>query len=240
MSSLIALLDPAGPPPRILQLYPGLELFSVGEPAANTLFVLGQDAPQPRLLLVDPPADATSRFRLEGDVAVLFTGTPVEIGLPVVQTLAGGAAHVRIGDHFLDVYAQQAGAVVCLPAVGVVVAGDYGSDDVPPRVDAGSDGSLELETLRLLARLIKNPGFQLFVPRLGSLCNDKAAVMERLAADVGYLHGLRRVLPGLLARGEPLETIERVADSLLPEAWRTQEALARHECNVGVLLERSV
>jgi hypothetical protein len=235
MTSLIPLLDPAGPPPHILQLYPGLELFSAGDPAANTLFVLGQGAHQPQLLLVDPPADAATRFRLEGDVAALFTGVPNEVGLPLVQTLAGGAGHLRIGDHFLDVYGLGTGAVVSLPAVGLVVAGDYGSDFVPPRVEAGSDGGEELETLRLLARLIKGAGFQLFVPRLGSLCNDKAAVMERLAADVGYLHGLRRVLPGLVARGEPLETVERIADSLLPEAWRTPAGLARHEMNAEAL-----
>ncbi len=81
----------------------------------------------------------------------------------------------------------------------------------PPRIVPGSDGGEELETLRLLARLIKHDIFQLCVPHVGSTVKEKPQLMAAVAADVAYLHGLRRVVPGLLQRGEPLETIERIA-----------------------------
>ncbi|MBK8050858.1 MAG: hypothetical protein IPK16_29405 [Anaerolineales bacterium] len=43
MTSLIPLLDPQAPDaPHILQLAQDLELFSEGDPPANTLFVLGR------------------------------------------------------------------------------------------------------------------------------------------------------------------------------------------------------
>jgi hypothetical protein len=115
MPSPIPLLDPsAAAGPRITQLYAHLELLSEGEPPANTLFIMGRDGiPTPdallgrsQLLVVDPPDDLITRFRLEDDAAVLFTGAPRSVGLPVVQTMAGGVAHLRIGDHFLDIYAQ--------------------------------------------------------------------------------------------------------------------------------------
>jgi hypothetical protein len=241
MTALIPLLDSSSQRrPQILQLYQNLELFSEGEPAQNSLFVLGSgvdDTGRPRahLLIVDPPADAPERFRLEEEVAALYTGDRPQAALPRVELLPGGVAHLRVGEQFLDVYVQRAGVVVYLPAVGVLLSGDYGSDALPPRIVPGSDGGDELETLRLLARLIKHENFQLCVPHVGTTVKEKPKVMERLAADVAYLHGLRRVVPGLLQRGEPLETIERIAESLLPEDRRSEAAQAVHAANLSTL-----
>lgn len=241
MTALIPLLDASSQKrPQILQLYQNLELFSEAEPAQNSLFVLGNDIDstgtlRARLLIVDPPADAPARFKLAEEVAVLYTGDRPHVALPQVELLPGGVAHLRVGDHFLDVYVQRAGVVVYLPAVGVLLSGDYGSDALPPRIVPGSDGGDELETLRLLARLIKHDNFQLCVPYVGAPVKEKAKVMERLADDVAYLHGLRRVVPGLLQRGEPLETIERIAESLLPEGRQSAAAQAIHAANLSVL-----
>jgi hypothetical protein len=247
MPSSIPLFDPqAANAPRILQLAQDLELLGDGDPPANSLFVLGHVPDmtpgtaslwRDQLLIVDPPADVTTRFRLEGDVAVLFTGAAFDAGLPLIQTIAGGVAHIRIGEHFLDVYVQPAGTVVYLPATGVVLGGDLGSDVVPPRLAPGSDGSDELDALRLIARLLKTRHFQLFIPRRGTLVGDKTAVMQRLAVDVEYLHGLRRVVPGLVQRGEALETIERIPGSLLPNGRRSPAAAAVHEANLCALIE---
>jgi len=241
MTALIPLLDASSQNrPQILQLYQDLELFSEGEPASNSLFVLGRSvdaagSEHSHLLIIDPPVDASERFRLEEEVAALYTGNRPRAALPQVQMLHGGVAHLRVGAHFLDVYVQKAGVIVYLPAVGVLLSGEYGSDALPPRIVPGSDGGDELETLRLLARLIKHDNFQLCVPHVGSTVKEKPQLMERLAADVAYLHGLRRVVPGLLQRGEPLETIERIADSLLPEERQSAEAQAVHAANLSAL-----
>jgi hypothetical protein len=253
MPSLIPLFDlPSGPQPgagpRILQLYQDLELFSEGDPPANALFVLGRSLGvvpdqvglwRDQLLVVDPPADLESRFRLEGDVAVLYTSQ--EVGeralpsLPRVQTIAGGVAHLRVGEQFLDIYSQRAGNIVHLPAIGVLLGGVYGSDAVPPRLAAGSSGEEELEALRLLARILKGSHCQLYVPRVGAAEQDKLKVMERLAADVAYLHGLRRVIPALVARGEAWETVEIVGESLLPLAWQSPAGRGVHAANLRAL-----
>lgn len=254
MPSLIPLFDlppspAAGSAPRILQLHQDLELFSVGEPLANTLFVLGRGLGyasdqaglwRNQLLVIDPPDDLHTRFRLEGDVAVLFTAArddaeAVAAGLARVQTQPGGLAHIRLGDHFLDIYSQDAGSVVYLPASGILLGGLYGSDAVPPRLAAGSDGADALDTLRLIARILKNHHFQLYIPHLGSLCEDKLRIMERLAADVAYLHGLRRVIPALAQRGEAWATVEAAGASLLPAAMQTPAAAAIHAANLRSL-----
>ena len=241
MTSPIPLLEPPSQKrPQILQLYQDLELFSEGTPARNSLFVLGHSVDgagraRDHLLIVDPPTDAPERFRLEEEVAALYTGARPRAALPEVELRTGGVAHLRVGDHFLDVYVQKAGVIAYLPAVGVLLSGDYASDALPPRIVAGSDGGDELETLRLLARLIKHENFQLCAPHVGTTVKEKPQVMERLAADVAYLHGLRRVVPGLLARGEPLETIERIAESLLPEDRNSEAAQAVHAANLSML-----
>jgi hypothetical protein len=254
MPGLIPLFDPQPDPqsgvgPRILQLYQDLELFSEGDPPANTLFVLGRSLGvmpdqvglwRDHLLVVDPPPDLETRFRIEGDVAVLYTqenGSQAETasGLARVQTMAGGVAHIRVGEHFLDIYSQRAGAIVHLPAIGVLLGGGYGSDVAPPRLARDSDGEEELDTLRLIARVLKGHHFQLYVPNIGTMAQDKRAVMERLAADVAYLHGLRRVIPALVQRGEPWEMVETVGESLLPATMQSPAAKAVHTTNLRTL-----
>jgi hypothetical protein len=226
-------------------LYAHLELLREGDPPANTLFVMGRDGiPTPeallgrsQLLVVDPPDDLTTRFRLEDDVAVLFTGAPRAIGLPAVQTMPGGVAHLRVGNHLLDLYVQRSSVVLGIPALGLVAGGGFGSDALPPMLGAASTGEEELDTLRLLARLLKARNFQLYIPAVGAISKERMEVMEWLAADVAYLHGLRRVILPLVQQGEALETIERIADSLLPPLRRAARAEMVHEQNIQALLD---
>jgi hypothetical protein len=240
--STIPLFDPAAEPgASITRLYEQLELFSEGAPPRHTLFVLGRptlaehnplQAAAEQLLIIDPPADLTTRFRLDGDVAVLSTGAPIEHALPQVQTAPGGVAHVRIGAHFLDIYSQKHSNLIYLPALGILCGGGFGSDAVVPMVGAASDGSEELETLRLLAQLVKGQNFQLYIPHIGELSQDRVAVMQRLAADVAYLHELRRVLAEITQRGEPEEVLETVAPKLLPPARRNPQSEQIHQANL--------
>lgn len=231
---------------KITQLYRHLELFSEGDPPRHSLFIfapasgplsLGDAPAQEQLLVIDPPSDLNTRFRLPSQTAVLFTGPPTTVAAPAVQTMPGGVAHLRVGDHFLDVYSQAAGAIIHLPAVGVICAGDVGSDQTVPRLAEGSDGSAELETLRLVARLLKGHRLSLFIPRIGTWVEDKMAVMERMAADVEYLHGLRRVVLPLARQDVPVESVLTVAESILPGARRTATGRAAHQANITSLFQ---
>jgi hypothetical protein len=233
-------------PGKITQLYRYLELFSEGQPPRNSLFVyapasgplnLGSAPSEEQLLIVDPPADITERFRFGSQTAALFTGAPTTTTIPLLQTQPGGVAHLRIGDHFLDVYSQHHGAVVYLPAVGVLCGGQFASDALVPALAADSDGSDELETLRLLARLVKAQRLSLYIPSTGAELSDKVAVMERLAADVAYLNALLRVVMPLAQRGESIEAIYDLAESALPRDRRTPLALDVHSQNVNSLLQ---
>ncbi|GIV77691.1 MAG: hypothetical protein KatS3mg050_2085 [Litorilinea sp.] len=245
-NSSIFLTEETTQPVRIRQLFQHLELFSEGEPPRHALFVLGRpnlaDAlSEPgagdQLLVIDPPARATERFRLEGQVAALYTGpTPQEPALPLVQTQAGGVAHIRVGEHFLDIHSQQHHTVVHLPALGILCGGDFGSDVIPPILAPGSTGDDELATLRLLARLVKGHRLQIYVPRTGDLGTDKFQVMQRLAADVAYLHGLRRVVPAAVSRGEDPGAIQALAATLLPTSWQTPQGQQVHARNVDNFL----
>ena len=253
MSELLRLSATAsaagGPAAKITQLFAQLELFTEGEPPTHTLFVQGQptlaeqrDILQPapeQLLLIDPPSDVADRFRLPTDTAVLFTGAPNAVALPLVQTKAGGVAHLRIGQHFLDLYAQQASAVVYLPALGILCGGDFGSDAILPAVASGSTGEAELGVLRLLAQLVKQRRFQYYIPRIGTLSGNGVEVMERLAADVAYLHGLRRVVLPLAQQGAPFSQIEAVADSLLPTTRRSAACQEQNFRNLRHLYENA-
>lgn len=242
--SNVFFLDP-GPEPsaQITQLYRHLELFRDGLPPRNTLFILGRQAgnvtvgmASDRLLLIDPPADVLQRFRLEGEAAVLFTSMPIETGLPSLQTQDGGVAHIRIGDHFLDIYSQSGSNLVHFPAIGILCGGPFGSDVLLPNVSTASDGKIELDALRLLASLLKRQHFQLFVPRHGSIDEDKVEVMKRLAADVAYLNGLRSVIGDALARGDAIETIEVRCNGALPIALNSPLNRAIHEANVATMV----
>lgn len=230
MSDLLNLTASVGPSAQITQLFARLELFSAGEPPSHTLFVQGEpnlaehnplQPAQEQLLLIDPPADVTERFRLPTQTAVLFTGKPAAVALSLLETKPDGVAHLRIGEHFLDLYSQVGSAVVYLPALGIVCGGSFGSDAILPAVAPGSTGDQELTTLRLLAQLVKQRRFQLYIPRIGALSSSPVEMMERLAADVAYLHGLRRVALPIAQQGEPFAQIEAVAASLLPATRRT-------------------
>lgn len=243
MSELPLFSLPPAPGVKITQLYEHLELFSEGEPPRHTLFVLGRPTlaerdplqrAQDQLVIIDPPANVSTRFRVEGNVATLFTGPAWETGFPQLQTQAGGVAHIRIGPHYLDLYTQQQSTIVHLPALGVICSGPFGSDVQPPRVATTSDGSDELATLRLLAGLVKGRRLQLLIPTVGELSRDKVEAMGRLAADVAYLHELRRVIGALVERGESEEVVETIAPTLLPDRWRVQGE-ERHLANLQAL-----
>jgi hypothetical protein len=57
-------------------------------------------------------------------------------------------------------------------------------------------------------------------------------MMERLADDVAYLHGLRRVVPQLYEQHEGLAAALALADTLLPSERTSPEARALHAANV--------
>ncbi|MFN8445531.1 MAG: hypothetical protein U0175_32370 [Caldilineaceae bacterium] len=237
-TSSISLLDTAAQEPaRILQLYQFLELFIEGEPPRNTLFVLERaplsvmGANGDRLLLIDPPASATAKFHLEGAATSIFTGEVRESGLPQLQTKPGGVAHIRMGEHFLDIYSQQDSNVIYFPALGILCAGSFGSDATIPKLAAGSDGNEELATLRLLAQLVKR-NLRLFLPQVGTFCEEARQAMQRLAEDVGYLHSLRRVVPFLAQRGDALENVWQVAESLLPKGRNSSSSKLTHQRNI--------
>jgi len=248
MSDLFDLTASVGPSAKITQLFARLELFSAGEPPAHTLFVQGAltlaeqnllQPPQEQLLLIDPPADVAERFRLPAQTAILFTGEPTAVGLSLLETKPGGVAHLRIGEHFLDLYSQVGSAVVYLPALGIVCGGSFGSDAILPAVAPGSAGDQALATLRLLAQLVKQRRFQLYIPHIGALSRSPVEMMERLAADVAYLHGLRRVVLPVAQQKDPFAQIEAVAASLLPATRRSPLCQTQHQTNLHHLYTSS-
>ena len=249
MSDLLNLSAAVGTAAKITQLFEHLELFSEGEPPTHTLFIQGQPTlaegnplqpAQEQLLLIDPPADVAVRFRLPTETAVLFTGESTAVGLAHLQTQPGGVAHLRIGQHFLDLYAQPASAVIYLPAVGIVCGGAFGSDVHLPTVAVASTGEQELETLRLLAQLVKQRRFQLYIPHIGMVSSHAVEMIERLAADVAYLHGARRVVLPLAQQGASFTLIEAVAASLLPTTRRSVACQTQHLINLRRLYEAAV
>lgn len=241
MPSNISLVDPLemgnDRSVKITQLYEHVELYSEGEPSHNSLFILGRpplsviNAAADQLLIVDPPTDASSRFTLEGAVATLFTAVDAETDLPRVETQAGGVAHIQIGEHFIDVYGQAHRAVVHLPALGIICGGAFGSDVALPQLAPGSNGDDELETLRLLAGLLKRR-LQLYVPRIGAPVNEQVVAMERLADDVAYILGMQRVIPAMVERGDDLDAVLALSDTLLPAGRRGPESVQTHARNL--------
>jgi hypothetical protein len=224
---------------RISQLYEHLELYSEGQPAQHTLFVLQRTplatitAPD-RLLIIDPPPEAANKFHLQGEVAALSCLPRRPAGFNYLQTMPGGLAHLRIGQHFLDIYSQRYSAVVVFPTLGIVYGGPFGGNQTVPELADGSDASDELEALRLLARLVKQR-LHLFIPHSGDLSSNPIEVMAWLAEDVSYLHKLRRVIPSLRQAGEAYAQALQIADSLLPDERRTLAARTIHERNVQIL-----
>ncbi|MDE0464588.1 MAG: hypothetical protein OXH93_19375, partial [Caldilineaceae bacterium] len=59
---------------KISQLYDQLEMYSEGDPPSHSLFVLARLLGSPdRLLIIDPPDDAATRFDVAEETAALFT-----------------------------------------------------------------------------------------------------------------------------------------------------------------------
>ncbi len=244
-------------PVKITQLYEHVELYSSGDPATNTLFILGQNAPSlldttihfsielegesrqavDELLLIDPPADAAERFKLEGNVAALYTRKAEARSLPVLATEAGGTAHIRVGQHYLDIYSYSFGELVHIPTLGLLMSGIFGSDVELPLLGDDSDGGEELDALRQAAALVKKSQFQLVIPHVGQMENDRISVMRRLADDVAYLHGLRRVVESAIGRGNDLTDLLMLSDSLIPESRKGTNAEPNHLLNIQTLFE---
>src|SRR5689334_10787124 len=92
-------LTPLSPtePGKITQLYRYLELFSEGLPPRHSLFILAPGGgpialsdnagDDDQLLIIDPPADVSQRFRLGNQVAALFTGEADATIIPLLQTV---------------------------------------------------------------------------------------------------------------------------------------------------------
>jgi hypothetical protein len=241
---------PAPKPVKILQLHDHLELFSEGDPPFHSLFILGQSgsllAPllsgttEEQLLIIDPPLDLQQRFRLPQNSAALFTFAAADVGIPLIQTQPDGVAHVRIGEHFLDIYTEANFNIVVVPALGILCTGAFGSDVLLPKLGAGSDGENELAVLRLLARLLKQHRLQFFIPATGHPASDPLAAMQRLAADVDYLHRLRRVVPAAAQRQEPLASLQAtLAPTLLPVDRRSPPCQTIHRVNIATLYNQA-
>lgn len=226
---------------KITQLFEQFELYSEGEPPSHSLFILAQlPGSSDRLLIIDPPPDVSARFGVAEETAALFTGPSHDVGLPSVQTRPGGVAHINVGQHLLDIYSQKHANLVLFPAMGVICGGTFGSDLALPQLGRGSDGEDEIESLRLLARLVKGRRLQLYIPRTGSISADKVEVMGRLAADVSYFHGLRRTVSQAAADGSYWSRSEQIAESLLPENRRTAAAVAVHRQNIERMYNAAV
>lgn len=218
---------------KISQLYDQLEMYSDGDPPSHALFVLARLLGTPdRLLIIDPPEDVGARFDVADDTATLFTSAARDVGLPLVQTQPGGVAHINVGQHLLDIYSQQHANLICFPAMGIICGGCFGSDLSLPEFGDGSDGEDEIESLRLLARLVKGRRLQLYIPRTGSVSSDNVEVMGRLAEDVSYIHGLRRTISQAVAENEFWSQSEQLAETLLPENRRTSTAVTTHRQNI--------
>lgn len=188
------------------------------------------------LLLVDPPLNAAQLFSLPARAAAVFTGAPLPVeGLALVHTEPGGLAHLRIGEHLLDVYSQAHSNIVLLPLAGVLCGGRFGSDSTLPALNAGSDAQPELDVLRLLAMLVRERKVQLFIPHKGAVATDRLEIMQRLADDVGYLHELRRVVPSVAQGRGGLSSALALAETLIPRARRSPANQARHAANITAL-----
>jgi hypothetical protein len=188
------------------------------------------------LLLVDPPLNAADLFVLPARAAALFTGAPLPIGgLSVVATQPGGLAHLRIGEHLLDVYSHAQSNIVLLPLTAILCGGAFGSDATLPIVAAGSDGGEELGVLRLLATLVRERNVQLYLPREGSPLSDRVEMMERLADDVAYLHALRRVAGGVASGHGGLHEALALAETLLPTTRKSPANQVRHAANISAM-----
>lgn len=197
------------------------------------------------LLIVDPPADMAG-FVLPERTAVVRTclsEQPLPPGAALVELQPGGVAHIRLGEHLLDIYAQQGGALVHLPELGLLCSGELASNRLPPRLAPGSDGASELDALRLCARLVREGRVRMLIPHVGDLVEAPTAMMERLADDVAYIHALRRSVqavhaktaPGQMAAGQAEGAPLNGADAHLPSGRIDAASRAVHAANLHTM-----
>lgn len=230
---------------KITQLYPNLELFTDGDPTRNTLFVLGPGLAPPlgsgdELFLIDPPDDVRTRFTLpERVVAVATTGEALA-GIATLERQADGVAHLRVGEHLVDLHTFERRTVAHLPAVGLLCSGEFGQILLPPRILLGSNGDEELAVLRLLARIVRERRVQLLLPRHGDPRSDIMQTMSALAEDVSYIHSVRRAVNAIARSRDGLNAALAIADSLLPPHWNTPAARALNAANVSNYYSTSV
>lgn len=186
------------------------------------------------LLLIDPPAD-TSHFVLPERTAVLFTNgaadRPAPAGTARVETRPGGTAHIRVGEHLMDLHTLGFHTLVHLPAAALLCSGTFGSRALPPRLTPGSDARDEIEALRLAARLVREGRVRLLIPHAGEPEQDPVAMMERLADDLSYIHALRRDAYSL----DGTDGTVGASAASLPAARLAGEGREIHAANVRVL-----
>ncbi len=187
------------------------------------------------LLLVDPPEDVRNRFTLPDRVVAVSTTGAAPAGLTTLDSQPGGVAHLRIGEHLVDLHTFANRTVVHLPAVGLLCAGEFGQHDLPPRLQHGESGEEELAVLRLLARIVRERRIQLFLPHTGEPVGDILQVMSALAEDVGYIHSLRRNVNAIARSRDGLNAALAVADSLLPPHWSTPQAKVINADNISTI-----
>jgi hypothetical protein len=173
---------------------------------------------------------------------------PLPSGAARVELQPGGVAHIRLGEHLLDIYAQQGGALVHLPELGLLCSGELASNRLPPRLAPGSDGAAELDALRLCARLVREGRVRMLIPHVGDLVEAPTAMMERLADDVAYIHALRRSMqaalaqlaesktgPGQMASGQAEGAPLNGADAHLPSGRSDAASRAVHAANLHTM-----
>lgn len=187
------------------------------------------------MLLIDPPADVRSRFVLPERVVALATEGAIPPGVATLESQPGGIAHLRIGEHLVDLHAFAERTAIFFPALGLLCAGGFGQRELPPRLDQGDGGEEELTVLRLLARIVRERRIQLYVPRTGEPVSDIMQVMSALAEDVGYIHSLRRNVNAIARNRDGLNAALAVADSLLPPHWTSPQAKTINAANVSAV-----
>ena len=98
-----------------------------------TPFVMAKGLPPPlgegdELHLRILPKTPLPALRCPRTAAIQTDAMPAAAISPL-ETQSGGIAHVRIGDHLLDIYAQQGATVVHIPALGILCGGSWERPD---------------------------------------------------------------------------------------------------------------
>ena len=133
-----------------------------------TLFVMAKGLPPPLGEGDEPPG--SSRRRRYPLYAHAHGCHPDKGAMPAaaistLETQSGGIAHVRIGDHLLDIYAQQGATVVHIPALGIPLRRLLGATRWPRWPTAAT--AARNWTAAPAQRLQCATGVQLFIPHVG-------------------------------------------------------------------------